>query len=252
MFSRINSCVGLLLLAITISCATQKKSPTIISEKLITAPVQKSTGAYLIQPGNKLLIHNLNWSSRLFPEPDKIENRQSISESGYPAQVNSEGNINMPEIGKIHVSGLTRSQLADSLIYRYKDIIRDPIFDVEITNLRVKVLGACTIQGLVTLDKETQTLDEVLAKAGGIKYNEAGNSIQIIRGDGKEQKIIEYDFQQMGNPQIMNISVFDNDIIYVPPSREGIRSVRLSRKLVILQPVLIALNLALLIVNITR
>lgn len=250
MFSRINSCVALLLLLI--GCTTQKKSPSIISEKLITAPVQQSTGAYLIRPGNKLLVHNLNWSTRLFPEPDKIQNAPSISENGYSVQVNSEGAISMPEIGKIRVIGLTRQQLADSLISRYKDIIRNPLFDVEITNLQVKVLGACTIQGLVALDKETQSLGEVLAKAGGIKYNEAGNIIQIIRGDGKEQKIIEYDFHQLGDPGIMNLPVFDNDVIYIPPSREGIRSVRLSRKLVILQPVLIALNLALLIVNITR
>lgn len=250
MFSRINFCLALWLLLI--SCTTQKKSPSIISEKLITAPVQKSTGAYLIQPGNKLLIHNLNWSSRLFPEPDKIQNGQSISENGYPVQVNLDGNITMPEIGKFQVVGLTKSQLADSLTFRYKDIIREPIFEVEITNLRVKVLGACTIQGLVTLDKETQSLGEVLAKAGGIRYNEAGNTIQIIRGDGKEQKIIEYDFHQLGDPGIMNLPVFDNDVIYIPPSKEGIRSVKLSRKLVVLQPILIALNLALLIVNITR
>ncbi|WP_159475711.1 polysaccharide biosynthesis/export family protein [Dyadobacter sp. 3J3] len=250
MFSRIISCVALWLLFI--GCTAQKKSPSLISEKLITAPVQKSTGAYLLRPGNRLLIHNLNWSSRLFPEPDKIQNSQSISENGYPVQVNEGGDIIMPEIGKFHVAGLTRSQLTDSLASRYSDIIREPIFEVEITNLRVKVLGACTIQGLVTLDKETQTLGEVLAKAGGIKYNEAGNTIQIIRGDGKEQKIIEYDFHQLGNPEIMNLPVSDNDIVYIPPSKEGIRSVKLSRKLVILQPVLIALNLALLIVNITR
>lgn len=250
MFSRIISCVAVWLFLI--SCTIQKKSPSVISEKLITAPVQKSTGAYLIQPGNKLLIHNLNWSSRLFPEPDKIQNNQSNSENGYTIQVGPQGSITMPEIGKIHVAGLTKSQLADSLSFRYKDIVREPIFEVEITNLRVKVLGACTIQGLVTLDKETQSLGEVLAKAGGIKYNEAGNIIQIIRGDGKEQKIIEYGFHQLGDPGIMNLPVFDNDVIYIPPSKEGIRSVKLSRKLIILQPVLIALNLALLIVNITR
>jgi polysaccharide export outer membrane protein len=233
-------------------CTTQKKSPSIISENIVTASVQKSTGAYLIHPGNKLLIQNLNWTSRLFPEPDKIQHGQSVSENGYPVQVNPEGNITLPEIGKFYVSGLTRSQLADSLSLLYKDMIRNPLFEVEITNLHVKVLGASTIQGLVTLDKETQSLGEVLAKAGGIKYNEAGNTIQIIRADGKEQKIIEYDFQQLGSPLIMDLTIFDNDIIYIPPSREGIRSVKLSRKLVILQPVLIALNLALLIVNITR
>lgn len=252
MLSRINSSVVLLLLVLTLACKTQKKYPLIISESLIAAPVLESTGAYLIKPGDKLLITNLNWVSRLFPEPGKPQNIQTSGEDGYPVQVNYDGNIGMPETGKIKADGLTRSQLADSLAFRYKDIVRDPLFDVQITSLRVKVLGACNIQGLVALDKETQSLGEVLAKAGGIKYNEAGNKIQIIRGDGRKQKTIEYDFQQLGDPGIMNLAVYDNDIIYIPPSKEGMRSVKLSRKLIILQPVLIALNLALLVINITK
>jgi polysaccharide export outer membrane protein len=252
MFSRINSSVVLLLLVFTIACKTQKKYPSIISEKFIEAPVLENTGAYFIKPGDKLLVTNLNWLSGLLPEPGKPQNTSAVSENGFSVQVNSDGNISMPEIGRIQVAGLTRSQLADSLSFRYKDIVRDPIFDVQITSLRVKVLGSCNIQGLVALDKESQSLGEILAKAGGIKYNEAGNKIQIIRGNGKEQKTIEYDFQQLGDPKIMNLAVYDNDIIYIPPSKEGMRSVNLSRKLIILQPVLIALNLALLVINITK
>lgn len=252
MLSRINSSVVLLLLVLVIACKAQKKSTTIISKHIIQAPVPESTGAYLLKRGDKLVINNLNWLSRLFPEPGKPQNVQAASENGYPVQINTDGNINMPEIGRIKAAGLTRSQLTESLAFRYKDIIRDPIFEVQITSLHVKVLGACNIQGLVALDKETQSLGEVLAKAGGIKYNEAGNKIQIIRGDGKEQKTIEYDFQQLGDPEIMNLAVYDSDIIYIPPSKEGMRSVKLSRKLIILQPLLIALNLALLVINITK
>ncbi|SEJ18096.1 polysaccharide export outer membrane protein [Dyadobacter koreensis] len=242
---------ALLLLVIVFGCSSNRNSPRILSENFTDNPGYQNKAAYLIKPGDMLRISNLNWFSSLFPDPVKTQHSQS-SESGYHASVNQDGTIKLPEIGLLRVAGLTRLKLADSLSFRYRDIIRDPIFEVEITNLRVKVLGACNIQGVVVLDKETQSLGEVLAKAGGIKFNEAGEKIQIIRGDGQEQKIIEYDFQQLGEPRIMNLVVYNNDIIYIPPSREGIRSVKLSRKLILIQPILIALNLAILVINLTK
>lgn len=243
---------ALLLLVIMSGCKPQRNLPEIRSENFTDNPVQQFKSASLIKSGDKLLVNNLNWFSALFPDPAKTPGAAGTDTGGYQVSVHEDGTINMPEIGRIHAAGLTRAGLADSLALRYKDIVRDPIFEVTITNLRVKVLGACNIQGVIALDKETQSLGEVLAKAGGIKFNEAGEKIQIIRGDGQEQKIIEYDFQQLGDPRIMNLAVYDNDIIYIPPSKEGMRSVKLSRKLILLQPVLIALNLALLVINLTK
>jgi len=242
---------ALLLLVIAFGCRSNRNSPSIISENFTDNPIQQDKGAYLIKPGDKLLISNRNWFTSLFPDPARTQDSQN-SDRGYTVSVHQDGTIKLPEIGSIRVAGLTRRKMADSLATRYGDIVRNPVFEVEITNLRVKVLGACNIQGVVPLDKETQSLGEVLAKAGGIKFNEAGEKIQIIRGDGQEQKIIEYDFQELGDPRIMNLAVYDNDIIYIPPSREGMRSVKLSRKLILIQPILIALNLAILIINLTK
>ena len=247
---RIATSAAMLLLVILLSCQSQKNSPRIRSENFTDYPTLQSQVVYLIKPGDKLFISNLNWFSKLFPDPAKTA--APISEDGYKVIVNQDGSIYLPEIGKVRVMGLTRDILADTLANHYRNTIRDPVFAVEIINLKVKVLGACTIQGIIALDKETQSLGEVLAKAGGIKFNEASDKIQIIRGDGQEQKVIEYNFQQLGDPRIMNIAVYDNDIIYIPPSKEGIRSVKLSRKLILIQPVLIALNLAILVINLTK
>jgi len=242
---------AVLFMVFIMGCTTQKVLPEIRLENFAANAGEASKNEYRIKSGDKLLITNLNWSSLLFPDMTKIQETQTTNK-GYTASVHKDGNITLPEIGKIHVAGLSRQNLADSLAFRYKDILREPIFEVEITNLRVKVLGAATIQGVVALDKETQTLGEVLAKAGGIKFNEAGNKIQIIHEDGKQQNIIEYDFQQLGNPLIMNLPVYDGDIIYVPPSKEALRSVKLSRKLLVIQPIFIALNLAILVINLTK
>lgn len=242
---------ALLLWIFVIACKTEKKSVEILSQKINTAPVPQRMGAYLIKPGDKLKIVNLNWGAGLFPDVGQHPTANTY-EKGFLTQVNDDGSISMPEAGKIHITGLTKSQLTDTLAVRYKDILRKPDFSVEITNLKVKVLGAFNMQGTVPLEHETQPLSDILAKAGGIKFTEAGNTIQLIRGDGKSQTVISYDFEQLADPAIMNLMVQDNDIIYVPPTAESIRSVKMSRKMVLLQPVFIAMNLALLIVNITR
>ena len=63
---------------------------------------------------------------------------------------------------------------------------------------------------------------------------------------------MEYDFQQLGNPLIVNQYIYDNDIVYVPPSRENLRPVKFQRNLTLVQPLLVALNLAVLVLNLAN
>ncbi len=232
------------------SCRSQRPAPVLNTEALrpVTSAVDK--GVYRIKAGDKLLIHNLNWSSELFPDPNQMKTTGGAG-SGYEAVVRADGSINLPEIGLLPVAGRTRQAVADTLSTLYRDL-RNPLFEVSITNLRVKVLGSVNAQGIVVLDKDFLTLGEILARSGGIKYAEASNVIQVIRSEGTQQQVIEYDFQDLGNPLIINQNIYDNDIVYVPPSRGSIRSVRYQRALVLAQPVISALNLTLIVINFVR
>ena len=248
--------VGGVILALFLlsACRTQQVAPRITSQQLTPPAVTVDKGAYLVKPGDRLRIRNLNWLTDLFPDPALMKSAPAggSSEGGFAVSVSSDGLVSMPEIGTLKVQGLTRKQIADTLSVLYRDVVRDPLFEVEITNLRVKVLGAVNNQGLIPLEKEYQSLGEVLAKAGGIRYNEAGNTIQIIRGEGDQQQTVEYDFQQLGNPLIVNQYIYDNDIVYVPPSRENLRTVKFQRNLTLVQPLLVALNLAVLVLNLAN
>ncbi|GAB3170407.1 polysaccharide biosynthesis/export family protein [Telluribacter humicola] len=249
----IKSVGGVILALLLLSaCRTQQAGPPRITSQQLTPPsITVNKGAYLIKPGDRLRIRNLNWLTDLFPDPNLVKDTPAGggNEGGFAVSVSSEGLISMPEIGRVRVEGLTRKQLTDTLSVLYRDVVRDPLFEVEITNLRVKVLGAVNNQGLIPLEKEYQSLGDVLAKAGGIRYAEAGNTIQIIRGEGTEQQVVQYDFQQLGNPLIVNQYIYDNDIVYVPPSTESLRTVRNQRTLILVQPMLAALNLTVLIIN---
>lgn len=233
------------------ACRTQQEAPRITSSQLSPPSIMIDQGAYLIKPGDRLRIRNLNWLSELMPDPNQVRAGTAAggSEGGFVVAVSSEGLVSMPEIGRLKVEGLTRKQVADTLSVLYSNVVRDPLFEVEITNLRVKVLGAVNNQGLILLDKEYQSLGDILAKAGGIRYAEAGNSIQVIRSEGTQQRTVEYDFQQLGDPLIMNQYIYDNDIVYVPPSRETLRTIKFQRNLIIIQPILAVMNLTVLIIN---
>ncbi|WP_373512812.1 polysaccharide biosynthesis/export family protein [Persicitalea sp.] len=207
-------------------------------------------GIYRIKAGDKLLIRNLNWSSELFPDPNQMATADGAG-AGYKAVVRTDGNISLPELGLVPVAGRTRQAVADTLATLYQDL-RNPLFEVSITSLRVNVLGSVNTQGIVLLEKDFLTLGEILAQSGGINYSEASNVIQIIRSEGTQQQVIEYDFQDLGNPLIMNQNIYDNDIVYVPPSRGSIRSVKYQRALVLAQPIITALNLTLIVINFIR
>jgi polysaccharide biosynthesis/export protein len=233
-------------------CRTQQPNPTITTQALTPAASAVSKGAYQIKSGDRLLIRNLNWASGLFPEPGQTTSNQATQPGGHTVNVTSNGFIVMPEAGLMKAEGLTRRALADTLSALYKDVVLNPIFEVEVINLRVKVLGSVNVQGMIPLEKEYLSLGEIIAKAGGIKYEEAGSTIQIIRGEGTQQQLIEYEFQQLGDPLIMNQNIYDSDIVYVPPSEGSVRGIRFQRALVWAQPLITTLNLTLLILNILR
>jgi polysaccharide export outer membrane protein len=230
-----------------VSCRSQRVAPVLNTQALtpITSVVNK--GVYRIKAGDKLLIRNLNWSSELFPDPNQQTVVGGVS-AGYEAMVRTDGSISLPEVGLLPVAGRTRQSVADTLSTLYRDL-RNPLFEVSVTNLRVQVLGSVNMQGIIMLENDFLTLGEILARSGGIRYAEASSVIQIIRSEGTQQQVIEYDFQDLGNPLIINQNIYDNDLIYVPPSRGAIRSVKYQRVLVLAQPVIAALNLTLIIIN---
>ncbi len=230
------------------ACRTQRPAPTIVSQELPSVSSVVSKGPYELKPGDRLVVRNLNWSSDLFPDPDATRVTSGTG-AGFKVLVRSDGSVSLPEKGRLYVEGLTRSAFADTLSYLYKDVVLDPLFEIEVENLIVKVLGSVNAQGVVSLQKDFMSLGEVLARSGGIKYTEASKKIQIIRGEGVQQQIIEYDFQELGDPLIMNQNLYDNDIVYVPPSRGSLRTIKLQRAYVFAQPVVTALNLTLIILN---
>jgi len=103
----------------------------------------------------------------------------------YLVDVN--GNIQFPILGEIHVSGLTRLELQDTIsrLLISSGMLTDAVTVVRFSNFKIFFLGA---EGgkAITISNERCTFLEALALAGGLNAYTSRNKIAVMREvDGK-------------------------------------------------------------------
>jgi polysaccharide biosynthesis/export protein len=210
--------------------------------------VAYDTTAYRIKVGDRLKIRNLNSINTIFSENVSLgagtagSAQQSAISQSFETTVNRYGQITLPQSGRIKVAGLNRIEATNEIEKSYDSTINNPIFEIEITNLRIKVLGAVTRQGVFPLENEKISLGEALAQAGGIDFITADKTIKLIRPRAGIQEEVNFDVRDLSNPKISNIMIYDGDYIFVPPSKPALRNVRNQRIAAILQPIALTLN----------
>jgi polysaccharide export outer membrane protein len=99
-----------------------------------------------------------------------------------PVQLDGEGFLKLPLVGRFKASGLSVEQLESELTERLKTYINDPQVSVTITEFRsqpISVLGSVNNPGVIQL-RGRKTLVEVLSMAGGLRPD-AGYRIEITR-----------------------------------------------------------------------
>lgn len=146
-------------------------------------------------------------------------------------RVSTEGEITLPLIGRFSVNGMTTRQVEKSIEKKFRDggFLRDPQVVVQIKEYKsrkVLVMGAVRNPGPVSLEGN-ERLMEVLAKAGGIQFDQYGdiaaNTIRILRSlktPGKDTQRISMgmDLESLtrGLKPEFNLRMADKDVVYVP------------------------------------
>ena len=130
--------------------------------------------------------------------------------------INQEGYTELPQIGRVHLGGLTTVEAAEKLKACYARFIVDPVVVVKILNREVTVLGEVRTPGAFLLEKEENNLFEILGRAGGLDFYAEKREIKLIRG-GKEHVMDLTSMEQYGHN---NILLHSGDVVYVP-TRKG-------------------------------
>jgi|GEM_PF-898298 len=212
------------------------------------ASVPPDTLSYRLKIGDRLRIRNLNSLSIIMPELANLSvagaqvSAQNASGSVFETYVNRTGQIALPQVGLVKLAGLTSAEAVLEIERIYANTLTKAIFDLEILNLRIKVLGAVNKQGVILLENEKLTLGEVIAMAGGIDFANADKTIKLVRSRNNAQQEINYDIRDLGNPRVTNVLVFDGDYVFVPLSKASLRYVKNQRTSSVLQPVALTLN----------
>lgn len=209
------------------------------------------TSDYRIQSQDILQIRNLQNIKYIVEEtPISAGNSGTagIGQQGQTYQVEDDGTVALPVIGRVNVAGLTRTEAMKLIEDDYrKDVLKDPIIDLKIINLKVTLLGEIKAQGNYPLLKDKTNLIEMIGVAGGLTDKANEKNIKIIRGDVKNPQITEVDLSKTGTLADPRLILQNNDIIYVAQSKRAAKNDQLQNFNATVQPLLLIMNTALLI-----
>ncbi len=133
--------------------------------------------------------------------------------SGYLVDVN--GNIQFPVLGDLHVAGLTRLQLQDTIASRIKrnGYLKDPLVVARFMNFKVFFLSSAGGK-VINVPNERCTFLEALAMAGGLDWYTRRDRIGVMR-EVDNRRVVHY--LDPRSTDIFNDEFFvlqQNDIIF--------------------------------------
>lgn len=148
------------------------------------------------------------------------------SESGAQQRVlgylvDSDGEIDFPILGKIHVEGLTRMQLTELIKQRLigGDLIKDPIVTVQFLNFKVSVMGEVARPGSFNISGDRITLLEALSMAGDLTIYGRRDRVAVIREKDGMRTILFHDLRSADIFSSPCYYLQQNDIVYVEPNK---------------------------------
>ncbi len=100
------------------------------------------------------------------PDPGRAARRWTTGR----CRVGSQGEINLPLLGRIHVAGLTEEQLREDLKTRLLKYMYDPqveLFVKSYNSREVAVSGEVHAPGLYTISAPNETIRDLIVRAGG-------------------------------------------------------------------------------------
>ena len=175
----------------------------------------------------------------------------TVQNEGY--LVEDDGTVALTGLGRVQVAGLTRVEAQTMIQNLYgKEILRNPIIELKIINLKVTILGEVRTPGNYILTKDKTILIDIIGQAGGLTTNANEKNIKIIRGTGKNPKVNVIDLNELSSISSPDVLLQNGDIIYVAQNRRAARSNNLQNFSVIIQPILLLFNTALIVLTLTR
>ncbi|WP_073351351.1 polysaccharide biosynthesis/export family protein [Flavobacterium xanthum] len=136
--------------------------------------------------------------------------------------VDAYGFIDFPTLGKLKVSGLSRTNVLEILDAKISRYIKKPIISLRITNFKVSVQGEVNAPGSYPIASERITLIEALSMAKDLTVYGKRNNILIIREIDGVKSYNRVDISKAGFMNTPFYYLAQNDVVYVEPNQNKI------------------------------
>lgn len=184
-----------------------------------------------VEPGDELMI---------FVSCDDLETSQKLSlmagqrrpdfNNTYttsitlPYLVNDKGDIDMPNLGAVHVAGLTRQQVANLVAQRVVDAKMAKPGTVNVTvnfsNMTFSALGEVAKPGTFNIIDDRLTVLEALSMAGDLTIHGRRDKVWVIREDKAGNRTTHLlDLRTTDFMKSPAYYIEQNDVIYVEPDQ---------------------------------
>lgn len=206
---------------ITTSCVTTKHVRYLQDMPTYGLPISKTLEA-TVAPFDELRIQVVTKSGQNEELLKPFNQLHGSSQGGYGGNswlsgylVDAKGNIQFPVLGDLHVEGLTRLQLQDTIAARItrNGYLKDPLVVARFMNFKVFFLSSAGGK-VINITNERCTFLEALAMAGGLDWYTRRDRIGVMR-EVNGKRVIHY--LDPRSTDIFNDEFFvlqQNDIIF--------------------------------------
>ncbi|TLV02393.1 polysaccharide biosynthesis/export family protein [Dyadobacter luticola] len=227
--------ISLVIIKGTTSCVSPK---TIVyfqgdTTKFSTSPIVQNY-VPTIQKNDMLsiIVGSLNAeANEIFNAPNRYASASAsygtmataaVQPFGY--LVDSDGNIELPLIGKVKVEGLQIKVAADTLRSRLQLYLKEPSVTIRNINFKVSVLGEVRSPAVYNIPDEKITLPEVLSLAGDLTIYGRRNNVLIIREENGNRQYARVDLTSRDIFNSPYYYLHKNDVIYIEPAKVKINT----------------------------
>ncbi len=141
--------------------------------------------------------------------------------------VNSDGDIDFPILGSLHVEGMNRSELAGFIKGELmgRELVKEPTVIVDFVNSGVSVMGEVNKPGRYDMKHDNLNILEALALAGDLSINGQRKNVKVIREENGELHTYVLDLTDAsGMVKSPGFHLQQNDVVYVEPDKIKKRS----------------------------
>ena len=140
--------------------------------------------------------------------------------------VDETGCIDFPVLGKLNISGKTRSEVASYIKHELisRQMLKDPIVTVDFLDLFFSVMGEVNAPGRFLMDHDKTTLIDALSRAGDLTINGKRDNVLVMREEDGKQMAYRVDLTNIQS--LFNSPVYylkQGDMIYVEPNEKKAR-----------------------------